>query len=72
MKCKKCSGEMIQKSRARLFIIGIVMIASMAIAFFYQWFWGPGIILGITGAYLIIWATLGKACWCRNCKTFNL
>jgi hypothetical protein len=72
MKCKKCAGEMIQKSRARLFIVGIAMIASITIAFFYNPFWVPGIILVITGAYLVVWATLGKACWCRNCKTFNL
>jgi hypothetical protein len=72
MKCKKCSGEMIQKSRARLFIVGVAMIASIAIAFFHPLFWAPGIILGLTGAYLIVWATLGRACWCRNCKSFNL
>ncbi len=72
MKCKKCSGEMIQKSRARLLIVGVAMIASIAIAFFCKWFWAPGIILAMTGAYLIVWATLGKACWCRNCKSFSL
>jgi hypothetical protein len=63
---------MIQKSRTRLFVVGIAMIASLTIAFFYKPFWAPGIILVITGAYLVVWATLGKACWCRNCKTFNL
>ena len=71
MKCKNCRGEMIQKSRGRLFIIGVLMCASIAIAFFRPLFWAPGIILLLTGIYIIVWATLGKGCWCRNCKRFG-
>ncbi len=69
--CPSCGGEMIQKSKARLIVVGICMIASVAIAFVFPWFWAPGIILALTGIYLLAWATLGQARWCRNCKKFG-
>ena len=72
MKCKTCAGEMIQKSRLRLFSVGILMSASIGIAFVYPLFWAPGIVLLLTGGYLLMWATLGKGCWCRNCKKFGV
>ena len=72
VKCKTCGGEMVQKSRFRLFIVGVLMVASLAIAVFVPLFWTPGIILLLTGCYLIIWATLGKGCWCRTCKKFGI
>jgi len=62
---------MIQKSKARLIVVGLCMIASVAIAFAFPLFWVPGIILALTGIYLLAWATLGQARWCRNCKTFK-
>lgn len=71
MKCKACGGAMIQKSRGRLLSVGVLMCASLAIAFFRPWFWLLGIILLLTGLYLIVWATLGKGGWCRNCKRFG-
>lgn len=69
--CPACGGEMIQKSKARLIVVGLCMIASVAIAFAFPLFWAPGIILTLTGIYLLAWATLGQARWCRNCKTFK-
>ncbi len=63
---------MIQKSRVGLFTIGLVQMASIAIAFRFAWFWAPGIILFLAGIYLIVWATLGRGTWCRSCKRFNL
>ena len=71
MKCKACDGEMIQKSRGRLFSVGVLMSASITIALFRPLFWVPGIVLLLTGIYLIVWATLGKGSWCRNCKWFG-
>lgn len=71
MKCKTCGNEMIQKNRARLFLVGALMIVSIGTVFFIPIFWPPGIILLLTGLYLIVWATLGKGCWCRNCKRFG-
>jgi len=68
--CPSCGGELIQKSKARLIIAGLAMIASVAIALVFPLFWAPGIILALTGIYLLVWATVGQARWCRNCKTF--
>jgi hypothetical protein len=61
--CSTCGGEMTQKSKARLISVGLCMLASVAIAFVFPWFSAPG-----TGIYLLVWATLGKACWCRIAK----
>jgi preprotein translocase subunit SecF len=72
MKCKTCGGEMIQKSRLRLITVGLVQMASIAIAIRFSWFWAPGIILFLTGAYLIVWGTFGRGGWCRTCKKFGL
>ena len=63
---------MIQKSRARLAAVGLLMLASLLIGFFIPAFWIPGMVLGLTGAYLLVWATLGRGCWCRNCKKFSV
>lgn len=63
---------MIQKSKARLLSVGLGMIALLGIALFVPMFWAPGIILALTGVYLVVWATLGKARWCRNCKKFSI
>jgi hypothetical protein len=70
--CPACGGEMIQKSKARLIIVGLCMVASVALALFVPLFWAPGIILALTGVYLLVWATLGKARWCRNCKKISV
>ena len=43
--CPACGGEMIQKSRARLIVVGLCMIASVAIVFAIPLFSAPGIIL---------------------------
>ena len=71
MKCRTCDGEMIQKSRTRLAGAGLLMLAACALAFIIPYFWLPAIILAFTGVYLLVWATLGRGCWCRNCKKFS-
>lgn len=63
---------MIQKSRWRLFIVGFLMSASIVAAFFFSFFWAPGLIFFIIGIYLMVWATLGKGYWCRTCKKFGV
>jgi hypothetical protein len=63
---------MIRKNRLRLFAVGVVMVASVALAAFIPYFWAPGIILVLTGVYLMIWATLGKGYWCRTCKQIRV
>ena len=72
MVCKTCGGEMIQKNRWRLFLVGVLMIASLGIAAIVPYYCAPGVILSLTGAYLVVWATLGRGRWCRNCKRFNI
>jgi hypothetical protein len=63
---------MVQKSRARLVTVGLIAMALIVVSFRFPWFWGPGIILFLIGAYLIVWGTIGRGGWCRNCKKFSL
>ena len=70
--CPECGGEMIQKSKTRLLSVGICLMASIGVAFFVPLFWSPGIVLVLTGIYLVVWATLGRTRWCRSCKKFNI
>ncbi len=62
---------MIQKKRGRLFFVGILFVASIALAFRFPVLWIPCIIVSLTGLYLMIWATAGQGRWCRQCKTFR-
>jgi hypothetical protein len=70
--CPSCGREMIQKSKVRLILVGLCMVASVSVAFVVPLFWAPGIVFALTGTYLLIWATIGKARWCRNCKKFSV
>jgi hypothetical protein len=63
---------MVHKNTPRLFVVGLAMVASPAVAAFVPFFWAPAIILALTGTYLITWATLGRGYWCRECKKFSL
>ncbi len=56
--CNTCRGETVQKSRWRLLLVGSALSAS--------------VVLAVVGVYLILWATLGKGLWCRQCKTFRV
>src|SRR5690349_7023089 len=71
LRCKTCKGEMVQKSRIRLITVGLAEMGLIAIAFRYSWFLAPGIILFLTGAYLLVWGTVGRGAWCRTCKRFS-
>ena len=46
--------------------------AAVTVAFVFPIFWVPGVGLGLTGAYLLVWAVVGKGRWCRNCKNFGI
>jgi hypothetical protein len=70
--CSICGGEMVQKSRLRLLVVGLLMIAATSIAFVVPHFWSASVILFLTGAYLVVWAVLGRGAWCRQCKRFNI
>jgi hypothetical protein len=71
-RCATCGGEMVQKGRLRLFLVGVLMVALSAVAVFLPHFWGAAIILVPDGVYLIVWATLGRGLWCRTCKKFGI
>ena len=63
---------MIARPRIRLITVGLAMLASACLAYFFPTLWPLAIILALTGFYLLAWAILGKGQWCRNCKRFNV
>jgi hypothetical protein len=63
---------MVRKSRPGLFCAGILMILWNTLVVVSLFFLISGAFFAVVGVYLIIWATLGKGCWCRNCKRFNV
>lgn len=71
-RCPACGGELIQKSRVRLLLTGLAMLAAVGLAHVWPALRAPAIVLALTGIYLVIWATLGRARWCRSCKKFPL
>ena len=64
--------DCVQKDTVRLFVAGLAMVASPAVAAFVRFLWAQAIVLALTGIYLITWATLGRGYWCRECKKFSL
>jgi hypothetical protein len=62
---------MVQKNTLRLFLVGLAMVASPAVATLVPYLWAPAIILLLTGSYLMAWATLGRGYWYRECKKFG-
>jgi uncharacterized membrane protein HdeD (DUF308 family) len=70
-RCPTCQGPLIRRNPVLLFIVGILFCVSPLLAFFVSLFWIPGIILFLTGAYLIAWAVVAKGMWCRQCKTMS-
>ncbi len=72
MKCPTCGGETIQRSRARLLVVGLLMIGATGLVFVIPYFWIPAVVLLLAGSYLVAWATLGRGRWCRQCKKFSV
>jgi len=71
-RCSVCGTAMIQKSRSRLLVVGVGLVATLALAPAFPMLWVPAVVAGVTGLYLIVWATAGNARWCRQCKTFRI
>ncbi len=69
--CKRCGGEVVQKPRGRLVVVGMVMLASIGLGLLWAPLWAPALVLGLTGAYLLTWASVGRGRWCRGCKRFD-
>jgi len=68
MQCSACGHEVILKSRTRLGLVGALMLGGAAAALLLRFTWPLAILLAMTGGYLLLWATLGKGAWCRQCK----
>jgi hypothetical protein len=69
--CRRCGGEVVQKNRGRLALVGAVMLAALGLSVLGPLLWLPGLILGVTGGYLLAWASVGHGLWCRGCKRFD-
>jgi hypothetical protein len=61
----------VSKSRARLALVGVLMIGALGVAPLWAPLWAPATLSGATGAYLLLWATFGRGRWCRSCKRFD-
>jgi hypothetical protein len=69
--CRRCGGEVVQKSRARLALVSGLLLAGLGLGLVRAPLWPPAVVLGLTGAYLPAWASVGRGRWCRGCKRFE-
>jgi hypothetical protein len=69
--CRRCGGEVVQKKRRRLALVGAVMLAALGLSMLEPPLLVPAVILGLAGAYLLTWASVGQGRWCRDCKRFD-
>jgi len=72
MACVQCGNPLIRRDRLLLFLVGVAMCATSLIAYFVPPLWAPALLAMLAGAYLIVWSTLGKGLWCRQCKSFRM
>jgi hypothetical protein len=69
--CRRCGGEVVEKPLTRLVLVGLALLTAFGLPILGPLLWLPGIVLGLIGAYLIIWAVVGGGRWCRGCKRFD-
>jgi hypothetical protein len=69
--CQRYGGKVVQKSRARLVAVGGLMLTGLGLGLLWPLLLIPAVILGLTGAYLLVWASAGRGRWCRGCKRFD-
>lgn len=69
--CKRCGGEVVQKSRGRLAVVGVLLLAGLGLGFLWWSLWFPAAVSALIGAYLLAWASVGRGRWCRGCKRFD-
>jgi hypothetical protein len=69
--CRRCGGEVVRKGRWRLALVGAFMLAAVGLGSLWSPLSAPAVILGLTGAYLLAWASVGRGRWCRGCKRFD-
>ena len=71
VQCRRCGGEVVQKSRGRLILVGVLMLAAVGLGLVSPLLWVPAVVFAMTGAYLLVWASVGRGRWCRTCKRFD-
>jgi hypothetical protein len=71
VQCRRCGGEVVRKPRTRLALVGTLMLAGVGLGPLWAPLWAPALVLGLTGAYLLTWASIGRGRWCRGCKRFD-
>jgi hypothetical protein len=71
IECRRCGGEVVRRPRARLALVGVLMLAAVSLGLVWAPLWVPALVLGLTGAYLLAWALVGRGRWCRGCKRFD-
>ncbi len=69
--CMRCRGEVVQKSRVRLGLVGALFLAAPVAGLLWWPLSLPAGGMALTGVYLLLWATLGRGRWCRGCKRFD-
>jgi hypothetical protein len=69
--CKRCGGEVVQKSRGWLTLVGILLVAALGLGVVWWPLWLPATVSALTGAFLLAWASVGQGRWCRGCKRFD-
>ena len=71
VRCRRCGGEVVPKPRARPALVGTLMLTAVGMGTLRSPLWAPALVLGLTGVYLLTWASLGRGRWCRGCKRFD-
>ena len=69
--CKRCGGEVVQRSLGRLALAGLLMLAAPGLGVLWWPLWLPAIVCALTGVYLLAWASVERGRWCRGCKRFD-
>jgi hypothetical protein len=68
MICETCGGDLFQKNRLVLLVIGLLLLTPIVFVH------GGGVMtalsfcLALIGAYFLVWSILARGRWCRNCK----
>jgi hypothetical protein len=73
LSCPTCGNKLLRKNRTKLFFVGFAVLLAIVGCFFLSpIFWIATSVLVLIAGYLIVWSTLGKGLWCRQCKKFPI
>ncbi len=70
-KCRRCGGDVVQKSKGRLILVGVILLATLSLGLLWWPLFLPTAFCAVIGAYLLTWAWMGGGRWCRGCKRFD-